>query len=90
MGGCNCKGKGTKQITNRLDSPDHIQYGKDVYNRVVLNNTTQEFSDMDKIEIIGAYSTLYPASSQTPTIEDAINKIKEGIELFDVKYTRRK
>jgi hypothetical protein len=87
--GCNCKG-GSKQITNRLDSPDHIQYGKDVYNRVVLNNTTQEFSDMDKIEIIGAYSTLYPDSSQTPNIEDAINKIKDGIELFDVKYTRRK
>jgi hypothetical protein len=88
MGNCNCKG-GSKQITNRLDSPDHIQYGKDVYNRVVLTNTTQEFSDMDKIEIIGAYSTLYPASSQTPTIEDAINKIKEGIELYDVKYRRK-
>ena len=87
--GCNCKG-GSKQITNRLDSPDHIQYGKDVYNRVVLTNTTQEFSDMDKIEIMGAYATLYPSSSQTPSIEDAINKIKEGIELFDVKYTRRK
>ena len=90
MGGCNCKGKGTKQLINNLNSPDHIQYAKDVYNRVVLHNTTQEFSDVDKVEIIGAYATLYPASSQTPSIEEAINKIKEGIELFDVKYTRRK
>ena len=86
---CNCK-KGKKQIINNLNSPDHIQYGKDVYNRVILHNTTQEFSDVDKIEIMGAYATLYPASSQTPTLEDAINKIKEAIQLFDVKYTKRK
>lgn len=88
--GCNCKKSGAKQIVNNLNSPDHIAYAKEVYNRVILYNTTKEFNDLDKVEIIGAYSTLYPSSSQTPTIEDAINKIKEGIELFDVKYGRRK
>ena len=87
MAGCNCKGK--KQIINNLNSPDHIQYAKDVYNRVIAPNTTQEFSNVDRVEIIGAYSTLYPASSNVPSIDDAISKIKEGIELFNVKYNRK-
>jgi hypothetical protein len=87
--GCNCK-KGKKQVLNNLDSGDHIQYAKDIFSRVISGNTTQEFSDIDKIEIIHAYSTLYPSASQTPSIEDAINKIKEGIQLFDVKYNRKK
>jgi len=88
--GCNCKGGGAKQITNRLDSPDHIQYGKDVYSRVVAPDPTKEFNDLDKVEIMGAYSSLYPNSSVTPSLDDAISKIKEAIELYDVKYTRRK
>ena len=88
--GCNCKGGGAKQITNRLDSPDHIQYAKDVFNRVFSPNETKEFNDLDKVEIMQAYASLYPNSSQTPTLDDAIAKIKEGIELYDVRYTRRK
>ena len=87
---CNCKGKGKSQTINNLDNVDIINYAKQIYDNIITPNTTGEYSDLDKIEIIGAYSTLYPASSQTPSIEDAINKIKEGIELFDVKYTRRK
>ena len=85
---CNCKG-GKKQMVNRLDSPDHIQYAKEVYNRVVSSKTTQEFNDLEKVEIIGAYATLYPSSSQTPSIEEAIKQIKQGIELYDVRYTRK-
>ena len=88
--GCNCGKKGAKQMTNNLNSPDHINYAKEVFNRVILPNTTKEFNDLDKVEIMGAYSSLYPHSSQTPSLEDAMAKIKEGIELYDVKYTRRK
>ena len=88
--GCNCKNQGTKRVVNNLNSPDHIQYGKDVYNRVVSPNPTKEFNDLDKVEIMGAYSTLYPQSSQTPSLDDAIDKIREAIELYDVKYTRRR
>ena len=77
-------------MSNNLSSPDHIQYGKDVYNRVVVPNTTKEFNDLDKVEIMQAYGSLYPNSSVTPSLDDAISKIKEGIELYDVKYTRRK
>jgi hypothetical protein len=86
--GCNCKGKGTKQIVNNLNSPDHIAYAKEVYDRVILSGTIETYSDIDKVEIMGAYATLYPSSSQTPTLEDAIDKIKQGIELYNVKYKR--
>jgi hypothetical protein len=86
--GCNCKKSGAKQIVNNLNSPDHIAYAQEVYNRVILSGDMSTYTDIDKVEIIGAYATLYPSSSQTPTVEDAINKIREGIELFNVKYKR--
>jgi hypothetical protein len=88
MGNCNCKG-GRKQIINHLNSPDHIAYAKEVYNRIVTGEPDQVFTDIDKVEIIGAYATLYPSSSQTPDVSEAIKQIKQGIELFDVQYKRR-
>jgi hypothetical protein len=89
MGGCNCKG-GRKQITNNLDSPDHIQVGKNVFDSIISKKTIEDLNDLDKIEIMSAYGTLYPNSSATPSVEDAVNQIKTAIELFDVKYTRRR
>ena len=86
---CNCKG-GKKQITNNLDSPDHIQVGKNVFNSIISQKSIEDLNDLDKIEIMGAYSTLYPNSSATPSIGEAINQIKTAIELYDVKYTRRR
>jgi hypothetical protein len=50
----------------------------------------EDLNDLDKIEIMSAYGTLYPNSSATPSVEDAVNQIKTAIELFDVKYTRRR
>jgi hypothetical protein len=88
MGGCNCKG-GRKQITNNLDSPDHIQVGKNVFDSIISKKTIEDLNDLDKIEIMSAYGTLYPNSSATPSVEDAVNQIKTAIELYDVKYKRR-
>ena len=86
---CNCKG-GKKQITNNLDSPDHIQVGKNVFNSIISQKTIEDLNDLDKIEIMGAYYGLYPSSSIKPTVEDAINQIKIGIEIYGTKYTRRR
>ena len=85
---CNCKG-GRKQVVNYLDSVDHINVAKNVFNSIITQKTIEEFNDLDKIEIMGAYSTLYPNSSGSPNIEEAINQIKIGIEVYDVKHTRR-
>jgi hypothetical protein len=77
-------------VINRLDSPDHIQVGKNVFNSIITQKTIEDLNDLDKIEIMSAYGTLYPNASATPSIEDAINQIKMAIELYDIKYTRRR
>jgi len=87
--GCNCKKGGKSQVMNNLDSVDHINYVREIYERVVVPNTTGEYSDLDKIEIIGGYSTLYPNAQTTPSVADAIEHIKIGIELYDDKQHKR-
>jgi len=86
---CNCKKGGKSQVMNNLDSPDHIAYVREIYERVVVPNTTGEYSDLDKIEIIGGYSTLYPNAQTTPSVADAIEHIRIGIELYDDKNKKR-
>jgi hypothetical protein len=86
---CNCKGKGKSQVMNNLDNVDVINYAKQIYQNIILPNTMGEYSDLDKIEIIGAYSSLYPNAKTTPSIADAIEHIKIGIELYDDKQRKR-
>jgi predicted nucleic acid-binding protein len=81
--GCNCKGNGKKSNLNNLNNIDFINYAKQVYNDVIVGKTLEEYSDLDKVEIISAYSSLYPNSSVLPSIEDGIRNIKDAIEQFD-------
>lgn len=83
MAGCNCKKK--PQVINNVYNVDVVNYAKEIYDRIVLPNTTGEYTDIDKVEIMEAYATLYPASTKTPTLEDAINQIKIGIELYGIR-----
>lgn len=85
--GCNCKNK--QQVINNVYNTNIHNYAKEIYERVVVPNTTGEYNDMDKIEIMEGYASLYPSSSQTPTLEDAINQIKIGIELYGVRKQKR-
>jgi hypothetical protein len=89
---CNCRGNGKKSNLNNLNNIDFINYAKQVYNDVIVGKTLEEYSNLDKVEIVSAYSSLYPNSSIIPGIEDAINNIKIGIEQFDNKnsYTKIK
>lgn len=86
--GCNCKKK--PQVINNVYDVNVNTYAKEIYERVVVPNTTGEYSDVDKIEIMGAYASLYPSSSTTPTLEDAIEQIKIGINLYDARKQRRR
>jgi len=86
---CNCK-KGTKRVINNLDNVDYINIAKDVFNRLISSGDISTYTELDIVEIMGAYASLYPNSSTQPSLEDAINQIKIGIELYNVKYTRRK
>ena len=76
-------------MINQLDSADHIQVGKNVFNSIISQKSIEDLNDLDKIEIMGAYATLYPNSSVQPSVENAIVERKRAIELFDVKYSRR-
>jgi hypothetical protein len=87
--GCNCKG-GKKVIHNNLDNPNHIENAKQVVETIISVKEIQDLTDLDIVEIMGAYYGLYPSSSIKPTVEDAINQIKIGIEIYGTKYTRRR
>lgn len=84
--GCNCKR--TPQVMNNVGNVDVVNYAKEIYDRVISTKTMEEYTDVDKIEIMGAYSTLYPASSITPSLEEAINQIRIGINLYEVRKRR--
>ena len=74
---------------NNISSIDHVQIAKDVFNSIISQKTIEDLTDLDKIEIMGAFASLYPNASATPSIENAINEIKIGIELYDTKHRRR-
>jgi len=84
---CNCK-KGRKQVVNNLDSPDHVNNAREVFRTIILDKGISDFTDYDKIEINMAYLSLYPNVKGEPTIEEMVGGIKQGIELYDVKYRR--
>jgi hypothetical protein len=84
--GCNCKKK--PQVINNVYNVDVVNYAKDIYNNIISTKTMEEYTDVDKVEIMGAYASLYPASSVTPSLEEAINQIKIGINLYELR-TRR-
>lgn len=78
-----------KKLVNNLDSPDHIKVAKNVYETIILSKSMVEYDDFDRVEIQRAYNTLYPNASAVPSIEDAINQIRIGIEVYGTKYTRK-
>lgn len=86
---CNCKGGGKPQQMNNVNSVDHINYAKEIYDKIVGPNTTGEYDDLEKVEIMLAFSTLYPNASAQPSIEGAIEQIKIGIELYNQKFQTR-
>jgi hypothetical protein len=87
--GCNCRG-GKKVVHNNLDNPNYIENAKQVVESIISVKEIQDITDLDIVEIMGAYYGLYPSSSIKPTVEDAINQIKIGIEIYGTKYTRRR
>jgi len=83
--GCNCKrGKGT---INNLSNTDYITQAKETWNDVIVGKS--EYNELEISIIYTTYSSLYPSSSVKPSLQEAINKIKEGIEIYDIKRQKR-
>lgn len=83
--GCNCK-RG-KKVINNLDSPDHINEAKKVY-QTLSTKTIDEYDDFDKLDVQRIYLSLYPNSNGIASLESMIGNIKTAIEIYDVKYRR--
>ena len=86
---CNCKGNGKQQVINNVYNIDVVNYAKEIDTRIISAKNVSDYTDVDKVEVMGAYASLYPASSVTPSIEEAINQIRIGIQLYDSKQQRR-
>jgi len=84
--GCNCKNKTSKM--NNTSSVDHVNIAKAIYQEHILNKELTKLTELDIIQIYHAFNVLYPYASARPSVSDAINQIKVGIELYDVKYKR--
>jgi hypothetical protein len=76
--GCNCK-SGKSKPFNNLQSVDHINLAREVYNSVILARPIDEFSDLDKMEVFNTYVALYPNAKYTPSIENAVENIKHAV-----------
>jgi len=75
---CNCKG-GKKQIINNLQSSDHIDLAKEVFNNIIQKKTMEEYDDFDNMEILNTYKSLYPNAKTTPSLENAVQNINYAI-----------
>lgn len=80
---CGCKKK--KQVLNNISSREHIEIAKEVNTRVILGSDISNYTELDKIEIMGVFSSLYPNAKGTPSLEEAIKLIQHGISTYDVK-----
>lgn len=85
--GCNCKSN--KKPMNNLRNPDHITEAKKTYNDIIQGRDIDSFTELEKVIIMQTYSSLYPASSEYPTMEEAVKQIKTGIEVYDVRYRKK-
>jgi hypothetical protein len=89
MGGCNCRG-GKAKVLNNTNNQDILKVVKEIYDSVIDGKEINDFNDLDKVEILSAYSLLYPNASGQPTIDDALKKITEGLQFLKVNYQRIK
>jgi hypothetical protein len=86
--GCNCN-KGKTQRINNLKSKEHLKLAVVLYDELINVKPTTEFNDLDWLEVYTVYNSLYPNSSQQPSKEDAIEKIKLGRNLYLTNHHKK-
>jgi hypothetical protein len=86
--GCNC-GKGKTQRINNLKSKEHLKLAVEIYDTLINVKPSTEYTDLDWLELYSVYNSLYPNSSQQPSKEDCIEKIKQARNLYLTNYKKR-
>lgn len=83
--GCNCKRK--TQILNYEDSKDHINLIENTLRDIFSTSDRETLTDLDKIQLVSVYESVYPNSKVKPEPKDIINILEGVINKF---YTRRR
>lgn len=74
--GCNC-GKKPKPLNN-LNSKDHLKLASDTFKNIIEIKPMEEYTDLDVMEILSVYKSLYPNQKMKPTLEVAIEQLREA------------
>jgi len=88
--GCNCGKGGKKKSLNNLDSVQHLELAKEVYDRIISQKQFNDIDNFDWAELYSVFSQLYPQSSVVPSKEQLIVDIKNAMGLLELKYTKIK
>jgi len=78
--GCNC-GKKPKKLNN-LDSMDHLMFASEIYSDIVLNKPREEWDQIDEKQLINGYMTLYPNQKINPSLDVAIQYLREAHQKY--------
>lgn len=87
--GCNC-GKGKAQRINNLKSKEHLKLAVETYDTLISVKPSTEYTELDLVELYSVYNSLYPNSSQQPSKDDCIEKIKQARNLYLTNHHKRK
>ena len=79
--GCNCKK--TPQVLNYEDSRDHIN----LIESTLKNLDSENLTDLDKIELVSVFQSIYPNSKTTPSPENIYTTLQGVITKY---YTKRR
>lgn len=82
---CNCKRK--PQILNYEDSRDHINLIESTFRDIFSTSTVDTLNDLDKIQLVSLYKSIYPNSSADPSPESAVSILQGVLDKF---YTKRR
>lgn len=75
--GCNCKGKA--QVLNNLNSKDHLNLVKDIYDQVIKGKNIEQYDDADKHQVIQGFYSLYPNVKVNIDYKHAVQSITNVI-----------
>lgn len=86
--GCNCKKK--DQVLNNIKNPVYLEPAKDVFSDIISAKNIEDYDELEKMVVMQTYVSLYPNNKSVPTLQTAVDGIRDAINLYNIKYVRKK
>lgn len=83
--GCNCKRR--TQVLNYEDSKDHINLIESTFKDIFPDGMIEDLSDLDKVQLVSLYKSIYPNSKGEPQPLDVVNILQGVVEKY---YSRKR